>query len=266
MKSGREAQDDAPDPAPNGRAMAAGAPRPRRWGCAAVVAGLVLAGCAREPAGIPVALPEGTPADAVTQRRAWRALRNQLLGTRDLEQTWAVAGGITDRTHLREALFVANRIIDIDRQCVAKKTDECLSNLDRAAARAGHGETYGFLWNRQLCDDLSTKAEVLLALGAHKAALAAAQASLQLGEHPYNAKIKGDVLFAMGRFAEALEAYERLKPGQRNPLATLMAGLCLHKLGRNDEARANLSQALAKVPSLRTDVPGAAEAAAALGL
>jgi len=233
----------------------------------ALVIAVVCAGaCSPEPKGAPVSLPEGTPADAASQARAWRKVRSGLLGTEHIKQIWPVAGGIPDTSRLPEALYVENKIIEIDRKCLAEQTEECLTDFDRAAVKTGIPGAYTMLRSRELCDDLSIKAEILLAMDDPKAALQAAGESLERGEHPYNLKNKGDAHFALGEHDKALAAYQQIAAGQRGAVVATMIGLCQHELGRSDDARATLTQAFAKQPSLRADVPGAAAAAKTLGI
>lgn len=78
-------------------------------------------------------------------------------------------------TRLPEALYVVNKIIEIDRKCLAEQKEECLTDFDRAAVRTGIPGAYSIRRNRELCDDLSIKAEIFLAMGDPKSALQAAE-------------------------------------------------------------------------------------------
>lgn len=66
------------------------------------------------------------------------------------------------------------------------------------------------------------------------------------GSKPSEARQAAEALFAVGKFGEALEAYKRLAP--TDPTSRGRAGFCLARLGRWDEAVAEVQAALDAQP------------------
>jgi tetratricopeptide (TPR) repeat protein len=203
------------------------------------------------------ALPGGDAGlPRIEQVRAWGAHADTLLGRRPAQQTWSDPRGVPDRSHLPEAHYAINRALDLLRAC-GKEPDaaDCMDAFGAGGKKILGSLGAGLMIGRRMADALSTKAEILASMREGRAALKAADESLQHGEHPYSHKLRGDALVLLGKDEEAASSYARA--ATTDPYITFLRALCLVRLGRMEEARPILDVALAKRPALRGDVEGA---------
>jgi len=97
---------------------------------------------------------------------------------------------------------------------------------------------------------VAQKGEVLTWLGQSAEAVEWLETAMRLDPHgaPARAHLLGRALFGARRYAEALEAFRRIRAPRHGHLAFMAA--CAAQLGRDDEARERVAAALALKPDL----------------
>jgi hypothetical protein len=152
----------------------------------------LLAACAKEPKGTPVALEGDTAKNKSDLAGEWTSLAFSL----EKEERWS------------ESLFAANQGLTLIRECMAS-TDtppECQGFLESNVPNLG-GLGFYLLWKRRAEETLTLKARVLIELGHPKFGLKVAQEAIQLNDTflPPRAQ-KAEALFRLARYEEALVA------------------------------------------------------------
>lgn len=197
---------------------------------------LAFASCKQPPKGTPFALEE-LPANLADQQHAWAKQAIEL----------------NQQGELGQALFAANQSAELAQRCYrTSDAPECLGTFEHAASSVLGGLGTALLWRRTLVEALSRQADLRTANGAARFGLAAADEALKLeAALPFVHQSRGDALFALKRYDEAIASYDQgiALRGQVYVMGVRKARCMLH-LGKVDDAKALVEETRDKLDAL----------------